>query len=191
MLAIAIDRYRAITEPITYGANRSLFHVVLSISTVWVVSIVAVCPPYVEVIFGRIWKLVWPEKFDKETACSVPQVTGQKSQFLRESFLRRVFQIRSYAIYGSLVCFYIPLMLIISIYIRLFFIGRKRLRDKMKRTQEQLAILTHSSAHRSTTGENVAIQVTEEDVAAAVQAHAAAAAQRKEEQVLVKKLVFV
>lgn len=61
-----------------------------------------------------------------------------------------VFQSTTYAIYSSVICFYIPLILIVGIYIKLFMIGRKRFRQKIRRAFELVEIneLTRTNTDR-------------------------------------------
>lgn len=68
LCAIAIDRYRAITDPFGYGSKRTLRHLLTIITFVWILSFIVVSPPY----FG--WGISWPESFDESTPCTIPQV---------------------------------------------------------------------------------------------------------------------
>ncbi|XP_059098187.1 probable G-protein coupled receptor No18 [Tigriopus californicus] len=115
LCAIAIDRYRAITDPFGYGSKRTLRHLLTIVTFVWSLSFVVVSPPY----FG--WGISWPDRFDELTPCTIPQSS-------------------TYAIYSSVMCFYIPLIIIVGIYIKLFMIGRKRFRQKIRRAFELVEI---------------------------------------------------
>ena len=57
LTCISVDRYMAITKPLTYTAYRSKFLARMMILLVWVVSAVITCPP----IFG------WRDKNRKQT----------------------------------------------------------------------------------------------------------------------------
>ena len=70
LCAIAIDRYRAITEPISYGLNRTMSKSIIIVLFVWALSFMVVSPPF---ILG--WGIVWPEYFDENTPCTIPQVS--------------------------------------------------------------------------------------------------------------------
>ena len=69
LCAIAVDRYRAISEPVTYGLSRSLSKSLMTVALIWILSFAVVSPPF---IFG--WGIVWPDHFDENTPCILPQV---------------------------------------------------------------------------------------------------------------------
>ena len=68
LCAIAIDRYRAITLPIAYGAKRSTDKVLGVIAAIWALSFLVVSPPHAG------WGISWPDFVDERTPCTIPQV---------------------------------------------------------------------------------------------------------------------
>lgn len=104
LCAIALDRYYAITDPINYASKRTMKRVMLQIAGVWILSLVISSPPLVG------WN-DWPEQFTVDTPC---QLTAE----------------RGYVIYSSLGSFFIPLIIMTIVYIKIFLAARRRLRKR-------------------------------------------------------------
>ncbi|CAF0755451.1 unnamed protein product [Adineta steineri] len=98
LACISVDRYMAITKPLTYTAYRSKFLARVMILLVWIVSAVITCPP----IFG------WRDKNRRET------VEVQHHCDLNNA--------RGYVVYSALGSFYIPGVVMIFVYIRIFMV---------------------------------------------------------------------
>ncbi|CAF3435741.1 unnamed protein product [Rotaria socialis] len=98
LTCISVDRYMAITRPLTYTAYRSKFLARIMILLVWITSVVITCPP----IFGwrdsnRKYTVERDHKCDLNTA-------------------------RGYVVYSALGSFYIPAFIMIFVYIRIFMV---------------------------------------------------------------------
>jgi len=105
LLAIALDRYWAVTHP-HYIHSRSSSTIWILISLVWVVSIVVSLAP----LFG--WKdQNWSERVE-DGACMVSQEI-------------------SYQIFATSATFFVPLILILLLYWRIFLTARTRLRNRL------------------------------------------------------------
>lgn len=104
LCAIALDRYWAITDPIDYAQKRTLKRVVIMITIVWVISIVLSLPP----LFG--WN-DWPEEFNSNTPCILTKDKG-------------------FVIYSSMGSFFVPLIIMTIVYIKIFFATRNRIRNR-------------------------------------------------------------
>ncbi|KAG8189801.1 hypothetical protein JTE90_008112 [Oedothorax gibbosus] len=105
LLAIAVDRYWAVTN-VDYARNRCKKRIYTCIILVWVVSFSISIPP----IFG--WKD--PEfntRIEVEKKCLVSQDLG-------------------YQIFATCASFYVPLILILLLYSRIFQEARKRIRRR-------------------------------------------------------------
>ncbi|CAF3792739.1 unnamed protein product [Adineta steineri] len=98
LTCISIDRYMAITRPLTYTAYRSKFLARVMILLVWIVSIVITCPP----IFG--WRD--PNRYDLV-------VVKHKCELNNA---------RGYVVYSALGSFFIPAVVMIFVYIRIFMV---------------------------------------------------------------------
>lgn len=105
LCAIALDRYCAITDPINYANKRTLKRVLYQIAGVWILSLVISSPP----LLG--WN-DWPDNFTEDTPC---QLTSE----------------RGYVVYSSLGSFFIPLIIMTIVYIKIFTAARQRLRRRM------------------------------------------------------------
>jgi 5-hydroxytryptamine receptor 1 len=106
LCAIALDRYRAITDPINYARKRTLHRVLITIAVVWIMSFIISSPP----ILG--WN-DWPADFDEKTPCVLTRQRG-------------------YVVYSALGSFFIPLLLMAGVYVRIFIATRRRLRKRAR-----------------------------------------------------------
>ncbi|CAF4840506.1 unnamed protein product, partial [Rotaria socialis] len=98
LTCISVDRYMAITKPLTYTAYRSKFLARVMILLVWIVSVVITCPP----IFG------WRDKNRRQT--------------VEQQFKCDLNTARGYVVYSALGSFYIPGVIMIFVYIRIFMV---------------------------------------------------------------------
>ena len=106
LCAIALDRYWAIHDPINYAQKRTLNRVLCMILSVWVISTLISVPPLIG------WN-DWPEEFTDDTPCRLTEDKG-------------------YVIYSASGSFYIPLIIMTVVYIRIFQTARNRIRVKAK-----------------------------------------------------------
>jgi 5-hydroxytryptamine receptor 1 len=120
LCAIALDRYWAITDPINYQQKRTLKRVCWMIAGVWVLSVIICAPPLIG------WN-DWPDNFDEDTKCALTQEKG-------------------YIIYSSSGSFFIPLVIMTVVYLKIYLAMRKRLRRRAKANQ-----LPNSAAIQMTT----------------------------------------
>ena len=96
LCAIALDRYYALHDPIMHAQRRTVNFVLGIIALVWFFSCVICSPP----LLG--WN-DWPndEDWDPNTSCKLTEKRG-------------------YIVYSSLGSFFIPLAIIIFVYIKIF-----------------------------------------------------------------------
>lgn len=106
LCAIALDRYRAITQPIAYAQKRTVSRVMWTVALVWIASAVISSPPLIG------WN-DWPDVFDEHTECSLTTHPG-------------------YVLYSSMGSFYIPLVVMSITYLRIYVATRRRLRRRAK-----------------------------------------------------------
>lgn len=111
LCAIALDRYWAITDPINYANKRTLKRVVYQIIGVWILSLAISSPP----ILG--WN-DWPDEFTADTPCQLTSEPG-------------------YVVYSSLGSFFIPLVIMTIVYIKIYIAARQRLRKRVLVTRIQ------------------------------------------------------
>lgn len=106
--AIALDRYWAIHDPINYARKRTLNRVLMMIVFVWLVSFIISAPP----LLG--WN-DWPDadEFTEDTPCMLTEEKG-------------------YVIYSASGSFFIPLIVMTIVYIKIFLAARQRIRTKAK-----------------------------------------------------------
>ena len=98
LCCISLDRYFAITKPLVYATKRSKRLALYMIAVVWVSAVVITCPP----IFG------WREEDRRvDDYCHLTKAPG-------------------YIIYSSLGSFYVPLLVMIFVYIRIFIVACRR-----------------------------------------------------------------
>ncbi|GIX93603.1 octopamine receptor [Caerostris darwini] len=106
LCAIALDRYWAIHDPINYAQKRTLNRVLCMIFSVWVISTLISVPPLIG------WN-DWPEVFTSDTPCKLTEEKG-------------------YVIYSASGSFFIPLVIMTVVYIKIFQTARNRIRVKAK-----------------------------------------------------------
>ncbi|KAM4616861.1 5-hydroxytryptamine receptor 1A-alpha [Polymixia lowei] len=131
LCAIALDRYWAITDPIDYVNKRTPRRAALLISVTWLIGFSISIPPM----------LGWRSAEDRANpdACTISQDPG-------------------YTIYSTFGAFYIPLILMLVLYGRIFKAARFRIRKTVKKTETAKVSdksLTVSPAifHKKTNGE--------------------------------------
>ncbi|VDO37943.1 unnamed protein product [Haemonchus placei] len=113
--AISLDRYFSVTSPLTYPSKRTPTRMFVYIGVAWVVSLLICLPP----IFG--WR---PERRPGE--CAVSTDVG-------------------YVLYSSLGSFYIPVIILVLVYARIYSITIKHSRQRLKETERRdqtLSLLT-------------------------------------------------
>ncbi|XP_013190483.2 tyramine/octopamine receptor-like [Amyelois transitella] len=104
LCAIALDRYYAITDPINYANKRTLKRVIVQIAGVWILSLIISSPP----LLG--WN-DWPDEFTSDTPCQLTSEPG-------------------YVVYSSLGSFFIPLIIMTIVYIKIYMAAKQRLRRR-------------------------------------------------------------
>lgn len=118
LVAIAVDRYWAVTD-IDYMRQRQSWHVGLTIVIVWLVALTVSIAPLVG------WKDEHhQERILNEKRCLVSQDPG-------------------YQLFATCATFYVPLVVILLLYWKIFRVARKRIRHKPgNRTESRLVSAT-------------------------------------------------
>uniref|UniRef100_A0A671SYY5 5-hydroxytryptamine receptor 1A n=1 Tax=Sinocyclocheilus anshuiensis TaxID=1608454 RepID=A0A671SYY5_9TELE len=109
LCAIALDRYWAITDPIDYVNKRTPRRAAILISLTWLIGFSISIPP----MLG--WRK--PEDRADPDACTISQDHG-------------------YTIYSTFGAFYIPLILMLVLYGRIFRAARFRIRKTVKKPEK-------------------------------------------------------
>jgi hypothetical protein len=127
LCAIAVDRYQAIHDPINYRAKRTLSRVLFTIVLVWLLSALTSVPP----LLG--WN-DWPDVFDESVPCKLTEQPG-------------------YVVLSASVSFYIPLVIMTTVYVKIFVATKQRYVDlrlpfllKSKKTKIQFKLIYIFSA---------------------------------------------
>ncbi|XP_062984726.1 5-hydroxytryptamine receptor 1A [Elgaria multicarinata webbii] len=110
LCAIALDRYWAITDPIDYVNKRTPRRAAVLISLTWLIGFLISIPP----MLG--WRT--PEDRSDPNACTISKDPG-------------------YTIYSTFGAFYIPLILMLVLYGRIFKAARFRIRKTVKKQPQQ------------------------------------------------------
>ncbi|XP_068614086.1 5-hydroxytryptamine receptor 1A-alpha-like [Brachionichthys hirsutus] len=131
LCAIALDRYWAITDPIDYVNKRTPRRAAILICVTWLIGFSVSIPPM----------LGWRSAEDraKPDACIISQDPG-------------------YTIYSTFGAFYIPLILMLVLYGRIFRAARFRIRKTVKKTEtakvsDKSSTLSPAVFHKKTNGE--------------------------------------
>jgi len=104
LCAIAVDRYRAIHDPVTYAQKRTIRRVLLCVFAVWCVSALISIPPL----------LGWNNS-------SLFNETTQQCQLTDDP---------GFVVYSASGSFYIPLVVMVFVYIKIYLAVRARLRAR-------------------------------------------------------------
>ncbi|XP_004703638.1 5-hydroxytryptamine receptor 1A [Echinops telfairi] len=110
LCAIALDRYWAITDPIDYVNKRTPRRAAALISVTWLIGFLISIPP----MLG--WRT--PEDRLDPDACTISKDHG-------------------YTIYSTFGAFYIPLLLMLVLYGRIFRAARFRIRKTVKKVEKK------------------------------------------------------
>ncbi|OCT57337.1 5-hydroxytryptamine receptor 1A-like [Xenopus laevis] len=110
LCAIALDRYWAITDPIDYVNKRTPRRAAVLISITWIVGFSISIPP----MLG--WRT--PEDRSDPNACRISEDPG-------------------YTIYSTFGAFYIPLILMLVLYGKIFKAARFRIRKTVKKAEKK------------------------------------------------------
>lgn len=112
LVAIAMDRYWAVTS-IDYIRRRSARRILLMITVVWIVALFISIPP----LFG------WRDPNNN------PDLTGKCI----------ISQDKGYTIFSTVGAFYLPMLVMMIIYIRIYQVARSRIRkDKFQQANARL-----------------------------------------------------
>lgn len=112
LCAIALDRYYAIHDPINYAQKRTKRRVLTIIFFVWLISALISIPPLIG------WN-DWSEEVNPNLL-KVCKLTEE----------------RGYIIYSSSGSFYIPLVIMTTVYLKIYMATRRRLRERTKATKQ-------------------------------------------------------
>ena len=104
LCAIALDRYRAIHDPITYAQKRTIRRVLFSVFVVWFVSGLISIPPLLGWNKSSLFN-------DTTRQCQLTDDPG-------------------FVVYSASGSFYIPLVLMVFVYIKIYLAVRARLRAR-------------------------------------------------------------
>ncbi|XP_026526237.1 5-hydroxytryptamine receptor 1A [Notechis scutatus] len=110
LCAIALDRYWAITDPIDYVNKRTPRRAAALISLTWLIGFLISIPP----MLG--WRT--PEDRSDPNACNISKDPG-------------------YTIYSTFGAFYIPLLLMLVLYGRIFKAARFRIRKTVRKADKK------------------------------------------------------
>uniref|UniRef100_A0A8C7DV38 G-protein coupled receptors family 1 profile domain-containing protein n=1 Tax=Naja naja TaxID=35670 RepID=A0A8C7DV38_NAJNA len=121
LCAIALDRYWAITDPIDYVNKRTPRRAAALISLTWLIGFLISIPP----MLG--WRT--PEDRSDPNACTISKDPG-------------------YTIYSTFGAFYIPLLLMLVLYGRIFKAARFRIRKTVRKADKKQPPLSQGGALR-------------------------------------------
>ena len=104
---ISLDRYWSITRAVSYVRTRTKKRAAIMIATVWVLSMIICLPPLVG------WKRPQPMKYGLPL-CVLSEDMG-------------------YVVYSTLGSFYIPLVVMVVVYFKIYLAARSRARRNLKK----------------------------------------------------------
>ncbi|TMS36600.1 hypothetical protein L596_003730 [Steinernema carpocapsae] len=122
---ISLDRYWSVTQPLSYPSKRTPLRMSIMIGVSWLVSLLICLPP----ILG--WR---PQRAPGE--CAVSTDVG-------------------YVIYSALGSFYIPVIILVIVYARIFSITKQHSRQRLKETERTDKTLCQLAAAAATANSQV------------------------------------
>ncbi|CAF1059059.1 unnamed protein product [Adineta ricciae] len=124
LVAIAVDRYIAVTKPLKYARHKNPKRVSIMIVIVWVISFVIALP----IVGGA----------NKSDVADYPRVSDQCA-FFNNKFL----------IFSSLGSFFIPCIIIFAIYYRIFAVIMAQAKKNRKQWRPKAVIESAAAQHRT------------------------------------------
>jgi len=118
LCAIALDRYRAIHDPIGYAQRRTIRRVLTTVAVVWTTSAVISVPPLIG------WN-----------AAGLYDETTRRCQLTDD---------RGFVVYSAAGSFYIPLALMTFVYVKIYMATRRRLRARTDNYRSKAAATSAS-----------------------------------------------
>ena len=109
LCAIALDRYYAIHDPINYAQKRTLKRVLVSISLIWLLSAVISIPPL----------LGWNN-------------SSGRNLYNQQTMQCQLTDEKSFVVYSASGSFFIPLVIMSFVYVKIFLATRHRLRKRAR-----------------------------------------------------------
>lgn len=129
LAAIAVDRHWTVTD-VTYtrgGSPKNQYFLPVAVPAAWLVSIIVYVPRW----------------FFQKTEEELPPGVCRTSQS------------KTYTIYSTLCAFYIPMLIIIAIYTKIFLIVRARTkRDRLKDKSKSGSVISHADPRKRLLGRN-------------------------------------
>ncbi|KAK2171968.1 hypothetical protein NP493_1009g00007 [Ridgeia piscesae] len=119
LCVISVDRYMSITR-VTYARQRTLRKIVAMIAVVWLLSVVICFPPLVG------WKRPQPTTALGQPLCVLSEEVG-------------------YVIYSTLGSFYLPLVVMVVVYFKIYVTVRSQARRSVRNKRAALARATVAS----------------------------------------------
>jgi len=120
LCAIALDRYRAIHDPIGYAQRRTVGRVLTTVAVVWATSVVISVPPLIG----------WNQTGLYDDSTQQCQLTND----------------RGFVVYSAAGSFYIPLALMTFVYVKIYVATRRRLRARAGDYRVTVAATSASAA---------------------------------------------
>ncbi|XP_055928119.1 alpha-2 adrenergic receptor-like [Argiope bruennichi] len=121
---ISLDRYWSVTQAVEYLKKRTASRAVFMICFVWILSALISLPP----LLG--WKK--EERPEDYPSCSLSDDVG-------------------YVLYSALGSFYIPAIVMVFVYIKIFMAARSRARRHVKKTRQASEVTNDPPKDKSTT----------------------------------------
>ncbi|KAL3316371.1 5-hydroxytryptamine receptor 7 [Cichlidogyrus casuarinus] len=154
LCAISIDRYLVITKPLEYAARRTPMLMGILIASAWIISALISIPPN----FG------WKEAF-KKCECSYSTNVG-------------------YQIYATVCAFYLPLIIMLVLYGRIFKLAREMSKADAKQqamAQQDDGLLPDSTRNGSLANDAAVVILNGDDESQLIEKNAASSDRKSSE----------
>lgn len=145
LCCIALDRYWAIKDSIRYAQKRTLKRVMIMIMIAWSLSAVISLPVI-------IWNMKSVRSAHSESSTNSDYIRDENSSnitVIDDEIVCDIPHDKLYRFYSSSGTFFVPLLIMTFVYVRIFLETKRRLRERAKAAKKLAKSVANSSAHHA------------------------------------------
>lgn len=145
LCCIALDRYWAIKDSIKYAQKRTLKRVMIMIMIAWGLSAVISLPVI-------IWNMKTVRKARSDSLSNSDYIRDEKSfrnstEFKDDEIVCDIPHDKLYRFYSSSGTFFVPLLIMTFVYVRIYLETKRRLHERAKAAKKLAKSVANSSSH--------------------------------------------
>ena len=150
LCCIALDRYWAIKDSIRYAQKRTLKRVMIMIMIAWGLSAVISLPVI-------IWNMKSVRSAHSESLTNSDYIRDEKSlnsTVIDDEIVCDIPHDKLYRFYSSSGTFFVPLLIMTFVYVRIFLETKRRLHERAKAAKKLAKSVANSSSHQPVVEKN-------------------------------------